>query len=138
MSLSETNMDYYVVLLGLQCLNRANKLQTIKKWSDKYAQKSNLNNRFSVRIRKRNQQPNNKRNPKRQPNPMVRKNKRHRNPRPIKPQPTSKHAIRGLFMVKCPVCGKPVADFTLRIDAPNFKIDEYRCLSCGKRFRIIN
>ncbi len=40
-------------------------------------------------------------------------------------------------MASCPKCGKNVAKPVRRIDAPNFKIAEYECGNCGKRFRVI-
>ncbi|XHH08339.1 MAG: hypothetical protein ACFCUE_12310 [Candidatus Bathyarchaeia archaeon] len=41
-------------------------------------------------------------------------------------------------MVACPECGKKVTKLLRMIDAPNFRIDEYECGGCGKRFRIIS
>jgi C4-type Zn-finger protein len=40
-------------------------------------------------------------------------------------------------LVSCPVCRENVAKPVRRIDAPNFKIVDYECGNCGKRFRII-
>lgn len=41
-------------------------------------------------------------------------------------------------MVNCPECGKNVVKSVHRIEAPSFKIEEYKCGNCGKRFRVIN
>jgi|GEM_PF-2921629 len=52
---------------------------------------------------------------------------------PIKPNSKLNYEVRTIF---CPTCNKKTTKTIRVIDAPNFRIEEYECDNCRKRFRI--